>query len=531
MNYQVVLLFIVAILNAVFSFFTLKGKKNITNIFFSLFTLTLALWALNIAFFINTSDLSIALIFANLYYIMAAAIPLLFFYFSMYFLGYKKPTKIHLLYLAPFLLLSLLFIVDKNILLEKISVGQIDKEVVLNNINYLFYIIYFIFYVTISYYNLFKSFLSTKEVTKKIQLRFIIVGTIISYILGMVFNLFLPAIGNYHYIWLGPLFTLIMVFSMEYAMLKHHLFGMKVIVAEILTFMILIFILIDILITNIMIIKIINIIVLFIVTGFSLLLIGGVRKEVVTRERVEKLAGQISMANEKLRQREKQKTEFVSIASHQLRTPLTVIKGYASMLMEGSFGELSKKVSNAVEKIFKSSQTLVIIIEDFLMMSRIEQGRMEYHFSSVEVDKLLKEIINEVKPIAKEKKLDIQINVEDKNNFEIHADRRKIKQVLYNVIDNSIKYTDKGFIKIFLSKSVKNNIVKIEVSDTGIGINKKAKLKLFDKFTKGKDSLLGSGIGLYIAKEIMKVHNGRIWAQSEGEGYGTTFFIELPITK
>ncbi len=529
MNYQVVLLFIVAILNAVFSFFTLRGKKDITNILFSLFTLALALWALNIAFFINTSNLSSALIFANLYYIMASAIPLLFFYFSMYFLEYKKPTRIHFLYLVPFLLLLLSFTIDKNVLLKSIYVGQIDKEVVFNNINYLFYIIYFIFYVVISYYNLLKSFFSTKELIKKIQLKFIIVGTIFAYILGMIFNLFLPAIGNYHNIWLGPLFTLIMVFSMEYAILKHHLFGTKVVVAEMLTFMILVFILIDILITNLLIIKIINIVVLFVVAGFSLLLIGGVRKEVIARERVEKLAGQISMANEKLRQLEKQKTEFVSIASHQLRTPLTAIKGYASMLLEGSFGELSKKVSIAVEKIFKSSQTLVIIIEDFLMMSRIEQGCMKYQFGVVKVDELLKEIISEVKPIAQEKRLDMQISIEVKNNFDIYADRTKIKQVIYNIIDNSIKYTNEGFIKILLSKNIKNNAIKIVVSDTGIGISKKAELKLFDKFTKGKDSMLGSGIGLYIAKEIVKAHKGHIWVQSEGEGYGTTFFVELPI--
>jgi len=237
------------------------------------------------------------------------------------------------------------------------------------------------------------------------------------------------------------------------------------------------------------------------------------------------------MANKELRRMEKQKTEFVSIASHQLRTPLTAIKGYASMLLEGSFGKISSGVREAVEKIYKSNQVLVVIIGDFLMVSRIEQGRMVYDFNTVELSDIVKEVVKEVEPDAEGKGLKIQINIEYNESFIINADYTKMKQVIHNIFNNAIRYTEKGFIKILLSKNQENQKLRIAISDTGMGINKEMIPKLFKKFSKGRKSKLGSGIGLYIAKEIITAHKGRIWAQSDGSGHGATFFVELPEAK
>ncbi len=531
MDYKIVLLFVVAVLNSIFSFFTLEGNKNTTNILFSLFTLTLALWALNIAFFMNTESLSNALIFANLYYVIAAAIPVLFSYFSIFFLGYRKPNKLYLLYIIPFFILLFLFIFNKNILLEKIFFIGTTKEVIFNNIYYILYTIYFVFYVLLSYYYLFKSYFFIHKKEEKIQLKFIIIGTIFAYILGMIFNLFLPFWGDYSSIWLGPLFTLIMVFSMGYAIMKHHLFNTRVIITELLMSTILVFTLIKILLSETLVAQIVSISLLILIVLFGYFLVRGVRKEVKARERVEKLAREISMANRKLRQLEIQKTEFVSIASHQLRTPLTAIKGYASMLLEGSFGKLPDEVIDVMRKIFKSSQLLVVIIEDFLMVSRIEQGRMQYNSDVINFRKLVEETVEEIRPDAINKNLMIQMYVEDSGDFYIRSDGAKIKQVVHNIIGNAVKYTKKGFIKILLSKNKEGGKLRVAVSDTGIGINKGIKSKLFDKFSKGKNKIIDSGIGLYVAKEIIKAHKGNIWVESKGDGNGSTFFIELDEVK
>jgi len=192
----VISLFVVASLNAFFAYFVLRGGRNIINILFSLIAISVSLWALNLAFFITTKNLDKALINADLYYIAAAAIPVLFFYFSLFFLGYKKPVIKYLVYLVPFFILVIAFIFDKNLLLKEVYFGASGKNVSLNITNYLVYSVYFLFYVILSYINLLKSYYFVQNNLEKKQLRFIIIGTSVAYLLGMVFNLFLPIIGN-----------------------------------------------------------------------------------------------------------------------------------------------------------------------------------------------------------------------------------------------------------------------------------------------------------------------------------------------
>ena len=267
--------------------------------------------------------------------------------------------------------------------------------------------------------------------------------------------------------------------------------------------------------------------VVVLVAIFGFLLARGIYKEIETREKMEKLTNQLIEANEDLRRMERQKTEFVSIASHQLRTPLTAIKGYASMLLEGSFGKLSDGTKDAIEKIYRSSQVLVVIIEDFLLVSRIEQKRMRYEFIAMDIRKIVEDIVQGLGEEAQEKGLSLVLKIEDGSDLEVSVDESKIKQVLHNVIGNAIKYTEKGSVNVSVSKNKVNGRVKISVVDTGIGVDKSMIPKMFVKFSKGKKSKLGSGIGLYVAKEIVRAHKGHIWAESEGEGLGAAFFVEL----
>jgi len=267
----------------------------------------------------------------------------------------------------------------------------------------------------------------------------------------------------------------------------------------------------------------------------ALIVIGGaflirvIIKEIEVRQQTEVLAKQLSVANLKLSDMEQQKTEFVSIASHQLRTPLTAIKGYASMLTEGSFGPLSDEAKRAVEKIFRSSQRLVLIIQDFLMVSRIEQGRVQYSFETIELKNLLKEIINDVKPVAQEKGLSVRFQFDNGGAVMAKVDREKFKQSVYNIIANAISYTDVGLINVLLSNDNWSKKVRIAVSDTGKGIVSKSLENIFEKFShNGTQGRFGSGIGLFVSREIIKAHRGNVWAESAGPGHGSTFFIELP---
>lgn len=239
---------------------------------------------------------------------------------------------------------------------------------------------------------------------------------------------------------------------------------------------------------------------------------------------------QIKVANKKLKELDRQKTEFVSIASHQLRAPLTAIKGYSSMLLEGSYGELAEKSRLPIDNIFESSNRLVAIIEDFLNITRIELGKMKYEYSDFNIKELVEKIVNELRPTVEKKGLIISFEAAEGDYF-FHADEGKIGQVIGNIIDNALKYTPSGSIKVSLS-SVDGRI-KIIVSDTGVGLEAEDISKLFEKFIRvdgaGNVNYSGTGLGLYVAKQMVEAHKGKIWVESPGKNKGSTFFVELPI--
>jgi len=238
MDIQAQILFTIAILNALFSYFIVRGENSAIKSLFSIFVLVVGAWSLGLAFFIHTSATDIALKISIFYYIAPALVVLIFLYFSLIFLKHKLSFVKVVVFLIPFLLLVVSFILDRNFLIKEINIiDEAHKEVVLNKAHYIYYIIYILFYIIVSYYFLIKAKLSKSlNTTESIQLNFIIAGTSISYFFAMLFNLFLPYFGNYKLIWLGPPFTIIMIGAMAYAILKHHLFDIKLVVTEILIF-------------------------------------------------------------------------------------------------------------------------------------------------------------------------------------------------------------------------------------------------------------------------------------------------------
>ncbi len=271
---------------------------------------------------------------------------------------------------------------------------------------------------------------------------------------------------------------------------------------------------------------------------FGYFLIRSVKKEVEIREYALNLAEDLSKSNDKLfelnkklKELDRQKTEFVSMASHQLRTPLTAIKGYSSMLLEGSFGELSEKSRGAVDVVYQSSQRLVSVIEDFLNITRIELGKMKYDVTVFDIRDLVKNVTDELIPFAKRKKLNLVVNL-GRGAYQVSADYGKMSQVVSNVIDNAIKYTPAGSVSVEVTKpSGDSKHIHINVKDTGVGIAAESIPKLFQKFIRadevGKTHITGTGLGLYVVKQILDAHKGTISIESPGVGKGTTFSIVL----
>lgn len=532
MPHEVLYLFVITCFNALLSLFVVLGSKKSINVVYSVFTLFASLWSLGLAYFL-ISPLEYSLLIVNSYYVSAAMIGSSFLLFASFFPSREVKTKQIVTYvLLPLLFFIVLLIFDQNLIINKIfytgSSGA--KDVVLNKINYLIYGLYFIFVVVLAYIRLFSSLKKATTKEERAQLNLVIYGTSIGFFFGMMFDLVLPFFGDYKHIWVGPLFSSFMVVSIGYAISKHHLFSIKIITTEILTFIIWGFVITRIVLASSTTEKILNSGLLIVLIISGILLIRSVLREVEQRERIETLAGQLQEANEKLKGLDKLKTEFLSLASHQLRSPLTAIKGYSSMLVEGDFGTLSDKQEQSVKRIYTSAQGLINVVEDLLNVSKIEQGGMKYEFSATDLNKLVKQLVGEMCIPAENKNLDFTSDIPEGDQFVVFADGVKLKQVFLNLVDNSIKYTEKGFVHVSLARGVNNSVV-FTVKDSGIGISPETKEKLFQKFSRGEGGKLntgGSGLGLYLAREIARAHKGDITIQSEGLGKGSAFIVIIP---
>ncbi len=233
----------------------------------------------------------------------------------------------------------------------------------------------------------------------------------------------------------------------------------------------------------------------------------------------------------KAKEVEEMKDEFISMASHELRTPVTGIKGYSSMILDGSFGEVSEKVINASSMIKNASERLGSLVEDLLNVSRIEQGRMEFKKEPINTKLVIKEVVDEISIQAEEKNLKLSFNPHDENLPSLELDKDKLKQILVNIIGNSIKYTEKGSVVVSTYQKDKNFLA-ISIKDTGIGMNEEERKRLFQKFyrikNKETEKINGTGLGLWITKQIVELMEGKIYVDSI-KGMGTEISLVFPL--
>ena len=242
---------------------------------------------------------------------------------------------------------------------------------------------------------------------------------------------------------------------------------------------------------------------------------------------------QVKEANEKLKELDDLKTDFISIASHQLRTPLTAIKGYTSMIMEGSYGEVSDRVRETIGKVFQSAQRLIYIVNDLLDISRIEQGRFTIALEPIKVASVLKDVVEELQQNAKTKNLALELAIAPENmEVTATADFNKIRQVFLNVIDNAIKYTNEGYVRVSVEKRA--NDVLMSVKDSGLGISEASMKNLFQKFSRAKGVTKlhtdGSGLGLFIVKKIMEAHGGSVGGNRKARAKARSLCVDPVIS-
>lgn len=227
---------------------------------------------------------------------------------------------------------------------------------------------------------------------------------------------------------------------------------------------------------------------------------------------------------------ERIKTEFVSISAHQLRTPLSAIKWSLKMILDEDLGPLSPEQRQFLEKTYQANQRLINLVNDLLDVTRIEEGRYLFKLELLDFREVLFQNIELYQKEAEKKGIEFLVEIEDKS-FPIKADKEKINLAVQNLIDNAVKYTlNGGKVKVGLKEEGKNLL--FWVQDTGVGIPEAQKERVFAKFFRGsnvqKMETEGTGLGLFITKNIIEAHGGQIWFESK-ENQGTTFYFTLPI--
>jgi len=263
----------------------------------------------------------------------------------------------------------------------------------------------------------------------------------------------------------------------------------------------------------------------------GLIIVRNVKKEIKQRKEIEQLAEKLEKANKRLKVLDQMKSEFVSIASHQLRSPLTSIRGYASMLLEGSYGKLSTKATEAIERIVDSSTYMASSIEDYLNVSRIEAGNMKYELSDFNLKTEAEHVADDKRQEAMKKGLLVTFKSDLNTQGIINADIGKTRQILHNLVNNAIKYTPRGTITIFAYDDKKNKKMYVDIVDSGIGMKSDELEDIFGKFERAHNAnqtnVTGTGLGLFVARMMAQQMKGNVTAHSDGVGHGSTFRLEM----
>jgi len=225
------------------------------------------------------------------------------------------------------------------------------------------------------------------------------------------------------------------------------------------------------------------------------------------------------------------KSEFVSVASHQLRTPLTEIKWFSELLLENKKSKLSKEQQDFIKEIHTGNERMISLVNDLLNVSRIETGKkFEIEKKKTDMIKLIKEVIKEQTNEAKNKGIEIVCDAGHPSELFLNVDENKIRQIFQNLLSNAVKYSSKGERVIFECEEEKERAT-FSIKDSGLGIPKDQQSRIFEKFFRASNVLMtgaeGTGLGLYIAKSIVEAHGGKISFES-ADKKGTTFFVSLP---
>jgi signal transduction histidine kinase len=526
-----------ALLSFFFGLFVLlKSKRDLSSRLFFLVTLLFVFWSAFDLILWSSPDSRKTVFFWSIINFIENLISVSTFYFAYTFLEkkdlgfYSKVVLVGLL--LPFLVLmpTRYNISGFNATLCEAQQGSL--------INY-FYFLEVTFFLLLVAYLVRKFFTARKEEKGKVlsfafgSLLFILSfsGANIAGSIASVMNPDNP--DNWKIIQYGLFGMPIFVAFLSYLIVKYRAFNVKLLAAQALVIGLIVLIGSQFFFIKTSINFVLTGITFFLSIGFGTILITSIKKDFERKEELQIMSDRLAVANQELKRLDNAKSEFISIASHQLRTPLTAIKGYTSLILEGNYGKIDHQLEDVINKIYGANARLIDLVENLLSISRLESGRMQYNFQPTQVEDIVRDLGNMFIVIAKKRGLDFSVVLPESPLPKISLDPAKIREVMSNLIDNAIKYTEKGSVLVSLWQN--GDQLRYSVKDTGIGVTAEDKERLFSKFARSKETeklyVGGTGLGLYVGKTFVEKHGGHIWVESDGHGRGSEFIFELPISR
>ena len=514
-------------------FVLLRGKNQLSSRVFFVLASSFALWSILDLLTWLSSDTRVIMFSWSFIGLVEIAFFVLGLYFFYVFVE-KKDVSWQYKVLMSFLLLPPIFLLSTN---WNLSVFMIGECYAVENTYGLYYkyLVEAIFTAILVVFSLRKMIVVDKSARRQVILLFI---GIMLFLLSFFFAVFVSGylidagITNGYGFEIYGLFGMVIFMGfLAYLIVKFKAFDIKLIGAQalVVTQFLLIGSMLTVVTSMMNYILVSLTLIITLVAGW--ILIRSVRAEVQRKEELQKLSNSLAVANDRLRELDMAKSEFISIASHQLRTPLTAIKGYVSLILEGSYGKVPVAIQDVLDKLYTINSRLVQLVEDLLNISRIEAGRIQYAFAPTQLEPLVAELVDMFALAAKNKKLSLKIHLPKVGLPKLTLDAGKIKEVVSNLIDNALKYTKEGGVTVSVDGD--DRVARIIVADTGIGIHPEDKNKLFEKFSRinetTKMAVSGTGLGLFVGKNFIAAHGGHIHVESDGPGKGSRFIIELPL--
>ncbi len=523
------IILVAAILNIFLGALALgRGERKKEIISFGWFCIITGFWGLSnfIAYYVFFDAVLVRLTYASGALMVASL-----FAWSLFYNGQLKSYRLHITAYLAGIIMGILSMFDGFVVgaIRSVSVSGIDADE--GRFFGLFSLYLFLMIIgSVVHVAILRHRFSG---LKRRQAGFVLIGVSIFMLNTLLVSGVLPTFGIFDYTNLDSPSSLIFVLFTMVAVVRHRLLGAKVILAQVLVGVLVATSLIQLLNSRSFSDWVMNSVALMTVLVVGALLVKSVMDEVRRKDELERMTKQLKAANQELRRLDVAKSEFISIASHQLRTPLSAVKGYVSLMLEGSYGVVSTKMQDALDKVYLINGHLASLVDDLLDISRIESGKVEYHFIPLSLELIVSEIADMFAVLARSRGVSLELVSPKKPLPKLPLDESKIREVVSNLIDNALKYTERGRVKVSFESHARS--VRLIVEDTGAGIAAEDMPRLFEKFIRSRNTSVidvsGTGLGLYVSRNFIEAHGGRIWAESEGLGRGSRFIVELPIRR